>query len=660
MTTASTVTIQTDSPNGGPRAAASRRAYAVPYHTLALTLLLIALVAIPRVAANTRLVWSIVGVGGAMLVWQLALWLRARSRGRAFAIEFVPVKAHYMQALVQLGILAWWALYAPEVRTAAPLILAQILFLYVLDALLSWSRGWNWRLGFGPLPIIFSTNLLLWFRDDWFFMQFLMVALGAIGKQFIQWRHEGRSRHIFNPSSFGQALFAVGLIVLGLTNDLTWGKEIASSFEVPHMLVVIFLLGLIVQYQFHVTLMTLSAAVVLILTNLVYTSVTGTYFFVTINIAAPIFLGIHLLITDPSTSPRTNMGRILFGGLYGLGYVALFRIFDDYNVPLFWDKLLPVPILNLMVPLFDWFARKGPLGRVNRWWEAALRPHRMNLVHMGMWITIFVSMLATGFIEAPHEGNSIPFWKQAFAEGKPHAAHGLVMAAGSLAEGAGQATAYNELGTICADGLRESDQSVVYRNPQKAAEFFAKACQMGDINGCLNEAIQAICRREKLSDEQVSFAIDRLEGACNSDGDLMSCYLVGRAYEIGEGRPADPRQAMRYYEHCGPIPVACKGLARIALADNGVTYDLRRIAAILNRAMKKGDARSAWYLAYMYHQGAGLPQSDGKARRLLQLARKLGLPEAFGDGAQDEIPPYTNPPLAQLPWVTAYPLAASK
>ena len=31
------------------------------------------------------------------------------------------------------------------------------------------------------------------------------------------------------------------------------------------------------------------------------------------------FLGLHLLVTDPSTSPRTPLGRIVFGVLYGLG-----------------------------------------------------------------------------------------------------------------------------------------------------------------------------------------------------------------------------------------------------------------------------------------------------------------------------------------------------
>jgi len=48
------------------------------------------------------------------------------------------------------------------------LLAAQLAFAYAFDMLLSWSRRDSYGLGFGPFPIIFSTNLFLWFRDDWF------------------------------------------------------------------------------------------------------------------------------------------------------------------------------------------------------------------------------------------------------------------------------------------------------------------------------------------------------------------------------------------------------------------------------------------------------------------------------------------------------------
>ena len=54
----------------------------------------------------------------------------------------------------------------------------QGVFAYAFDMLLWRSRRRAYVLGFGPFPIIFSTNLFLWFRDDWFYLQFLALAVG--------------------------------------------------------------------------------------------------------------------------------------------------------------------------------------------------------------------------------------------------------------------------------------------------------------------------------------------------------------------------------------------------------------------------------------------------------------------------------------------------
>ena len=48
----------------------------------------------------------------------------------------------------------------------------------------------------------------MWFRADWFMLQFLMVTTGALGKEFIRWRRDGKLTRIFNPSAFGLCLFS--------------------------------------------------------------------------------------------------------------------------------------------------------------------------------------------------------------------------------------------------------------------------------------------------------------------------------------------------------------------------------------------------------------------------------------------------------------------
>jgi TPR repeat protein len=628
---------------------ATTKAGRFPTIALSLTMLLLSFTLLPRVQANPRLVMTFAGVSIALLIWELVLWIVAERRGQRLRIEFAVFKSHYVQALAQLCIMLWWGWFARDVYNELPLVAAQLIFLYTFDALLSWSLGRTWRIGFGPLPIIFSTNLLLWFKDDYFYLQFLMVAAGAMGKQFIMWQREGRRRHIFNPSSFGQFLFAIVLIATATTNDLTFGREIAATFETPGMLVVIFAVGLVVQYLFHVTLMTLAAAATLMFVNVAYTQITGTYFFVNISIAAPIFLGIHLLITDPSTSPVTNTGRVMFGVLYALGYCALFRILDLNDVPLFWDKLLPVPILNLCVPLFDRLARGGLIGSFNQRWESALPAAKLNLVHMGCWIALFAGMMATGFVGGDHPGNSIAFWKQAIVDGKPHAGHSLVMAAGSQAEAAGSGAAFNELGLICIEG------KIVNENHGTAARYFARACELGNFHGCANCAVQYLFLGERRSDDDVALALEKLELQCAESPDEMSCFLVGYAYEEGRGRPADARRAVANYERCSVDSLlAAKGIARIVLASNSTQYELHHVIPTLERAAAAGDDESCWYLAYIYAGGFSVERDEAHAIAMMQRACDLGSAQACDVLRGAQWPAFAKPIMLVPGWSTAY------
>ena len=106
--------------------------------------------------------------------------------GRTVRFEFRPLKAHYVQLALQLCLYAYWGWYWHKVYQFVPLILAQLVFLYALDMLICWWRRDQWILGFGPVPIVLSTNVFLWFKDDWFFLQFLLVATGVLFKEFIK------------------------------------------------------------------------------------------------------------------------------------------------------------------------------------------------------------------------------------------------------------------------------------------------------------------------------------------------------------------------------------------------------------------------------------------------------------------------------------------
>jgi tetratricopeptide (TPR) repeat protein len=377
-------------------------------------LLLAGFAALPRVSANPRLAGSVLGAAAGLLVLLFLVKRDASRRARTLSYRFVPHKVHYVQLAMHSSLYSYWGWYWHQVYLFLPLVAAQILFAYVLDMLVCWRRRDQWVLGFGPFPIVLSTNLFLWFKDDWFFLQFLMVATGVLCKEFVRWDRDGRRTHIFNPSAIALFVFSIGLIATGATS-ISWGEEIATTFaRPPNIYIEIFVLGIIVQALFSVTLVTLSSAAMLYILNLAYTQATGVYFFVDSNIPAAVFLGLHLLVTDPATSPKRPLGKMVFGALYGAAVFALYGVLTAAGAPGFYDKLLCVPVLNLTVRALDrWAGRFRPLPWTHGW-----SPRQLNFAHMGIWIPLFGVMAATGFVGPRHPGRESEFWRAACEQGR--------------------------------------------------------------------------------------------------------------------------------------------------------------------------------------------------------------------------------------------------
>jgi len=401
------------------RGAAGTRALGLP---LAFTLGLAALLVLDSVRQNTALTWTFAGVAAVLLTWNAAVLGAAVRRGRTLSVEIVLRKQHYLQACIQGSLLVYWGWYWRQVYDSAYLIAAQLLFAYAFDMLLSWSRRDVYALGFGPFPVVFSMNLFLWFRPDWFYFQFLMVAFGFAAKELLRWDKDGRSAHIFNPSSFPLAIFSLALIVTG-TTDLTWGQDIATTlFYPPHMYLALFLLALPGQFLFGVTTMTMSAVLTTYLFGLLYYATTGVYFFYDSYIPIAVFLGMHLLFTDPATAPRTDLGRVMFGMLYGISTLALYAWLGNLGLPTFYDKLLQIPILNVSIKLIDGLARSNALQRIDPTAIVrSLAPRQRHLAYMAVWAVVFAVMSAAQGVGDSHPGQWLPFWQQACADGRPYA-----------------------------------------------------------------------------------------------------------------------------------------------------------------------------------------------------------------------------------------------
>ncbi len=568
----------------------------------------------PRVRFNPALVWIFWGITGGLLFFLFVLRAYVVRAGRVLRYEFIPHKAHYIQFAMQGLIYLYWGMYWREVYPFLPLLAAQILFVYALDMLISWSRQDDWILGFGPLPIVLSANLFIWFKDDWFFLQFVFISIGVLGKQFLRWHREGRLTHIFNPSAFSAFVISVGLLATG-TSSLTWGEQLATTLSrPPHMYLEIFLLGLIVQALFSVTLVTVAAGGMLVALNLAYTHWTGVYHTIDSGIPVAVFIGLHLLVTDPATSPRRTVGKILFGVMYGAGVFGLYSALRWYDAPTFYDKLLCIPILNLMVPSLDRLSDRlaARVRLLNTDW--AFNPQRYNLVHMGVWTALFCSILFTGFLAKgkDHPGGSIAFWEQACQEGRWNACKTWVHTLQITCQ-FNFADACLEAGTLLNEGR------IVPRNAALAGVRFGHACDLGSPEGC--ERLVAHVKADGL--EALQQACDRGEGA--------SCFTLGAMYRAGLGFPMDPTRAfLLFNQSCAnDWPNGCIRLAQSYRYGQGTPIDFAKAIVNFEKACRNRAASSCAEVADIYSSGiGGVKKDEALAAQRLQEACNLGLQSA--------------------------------
>lgn len=443
---------------------------------------LIAITLVPAVRQNPALTLSLLSASACLLVWHGALLARCAWQKRVLLLDFVPRQQHYIQACAQGGVLLYWGYYWRPLYDSAHLIVAQILFAYGVEMLLSWTRRNTYRLGFAPVPVVFSINLFLWFKPEWFWLQFLMIATGFLAKELITWYRDGRRVHIFNPSAFPLAVFSLALILTG-TSDLTRGEDIARTLNnAPDIYVFIFLIGLAGQFLFGVTTMTMAAVVAMYLAGLTYFALTGVYFFLDSYIPIAVFLGMHLLFTDPSTAPHSELGRVCFGVLYALSVIALYVILGHLGAPTFYDKLMAVPLMNLCVQYIDRIVASSRLRRIDPTAIAAqLRGRPRNLAYITVWAAAFVTLSAVDGVGDTHRGQWMPFWQQVCAEGRVSACRVFgVKLVDSCHAGSGWAC--NEYGILLGQEA----------SPHDARAAFERACHLEFEAGCANRSLRSL------------------------------------------------------------------------------------------------------------------------------------------------------------------------
>lgn len=290
---------------------------------------------------------------------------------------------HLLPAMLQVVIFAYWFAHWPTGRQFIPTVTILLVLSFPADMALSVLARGTWRAGAGPLPVVLSTYLLAQYSGSDWWMGSVGVFLGLATKHFVQ--RDGRP--VFNPSAVG--LMAMAILDLGFVHSTPdFAHEFASP---PNIVELVLVLALIVQLRVPIVLVTLAASLTLVVVPWVFslTESIGPVF-------APVTVVLCLLITDPSTMPKTQPGRVLFGVAVALGMVALQAALFATGHSDFWSKVAFLPVVNLLALRFDaWGGRMGAwLGR-RTGWSNPLDP-KHNRFHVALWFAFALLLLLDG------------------------------------------------------------------------------------------------------------------------------------------------------------------------------------------------------------------------------------------------------------------------
>lgn len=569
--------------------------------------------ALPRVQATPGLWGAFVGWGALLVGGVIALALRDRRARRRLEVEVRIRTPHWVQLGMHAAVFVYWGLYWDQVAAQVPLLLAQVVFAYLCELLVSWRRYGRFRLGFGPWPVVGSTNLFLWWLDPYFGAQFGMLALTYASRELFRWRRGAQSTHIFNPSAFGLAVAALVMVVFEVAH-LTWGYRISLTLgEPPWCYEWIFAVGLVVMVLFRVTLTTMGAALAMVAVSQLHDAATGVYLYLDTAIPIAVFLGMNLLITDPVTSPRKASGKLIFGVLYGLMVSGLYPLLGAIGHPpsgddpglhvTFLDKLLPVPILNLLARPIDRLVEKLPAVRWPVTGAAA------NGVHVAIWIVAFLLMRPE--LNA-HPGRQLDYWEAACRDARPRGCRTLVTFY-ERACASGIAEACHNLGVVFVEGADD-----VPPDPARAVAGFDRACALDFAPAC-GELGAALLTGTGIDADRALARVAFTRGCAGDDG--PSCAALGESSLADD--PATARRALGRACALG-VGGACRLAGELERLGRGGPRDPAAAAADYRAGCLAGDGEACNAGALMRWIGDGIPPDRPGALELLERGCALG------------------------------------
>lgn len=305
-------------------------------------------------------------------------------------LQWVLRPNHLVPAMIQCTLYTYWWLYTSPVQSRFVDIAAQLAFAYGFEGLLRWSRGRTWQVSLGPVPVVLSTNLFVWFSQPW--LQCTAIAIALFTKEFVH--RDGR--HIFNPSAFAVATLAVA--TLTLPTVFGWGTP-TPDVELnlpPNMAELMLILTVIAQLRFPIVLVPMAATLGVLIARLGGLSPPDPFWPAT-------FLILLLFATDPKTLPSTTPGRVVYGLCLGVALSAISEVLSGASLPDTYAKVIPIPVLNYLAPQLDRLGQ-GAYDRWNALVSVEGSPARQalgrfldpayNRAHVALWVVIAVLGIA--------------------------------------------------------------------------------------------------------------------------------------------------------------------------------------------------------------------------------------------------------------------------
>jgi hypothetical protein len=319
-------------------------------------------------------------VFGLLAVWGSALFVR--DGFTVPALERVSIKfTHALPAMLQGIIFGYWASYWPEAFAQLLVIGVQLAVAYAFEFLLMWTLRRPYTFGLGPLPIVLSANLFVWFAPGEILLGTLLIAVALSSKALLV----SGGRHIFNPSVLGVSVLGALCI---LFPSWFWYHDISTDFgRPPYMPYLILALALIPQFRLRTTQVSVGAIVAMLGIMMTVFALTG-YKKAPSPWWPPWLLAITLLAPDPATIPSGAVARFLFGLFVGSGFYVFAKVLE-YSVGTdYFAKVIPIAIANYMVPGFEragaWVAERVP------WPLSGAEARLYTAVWASVWIIIFV------------------------------------------------------------------------------------------------------------------------------------------------------------------------------------------------------------------------------------------------------------------------------